>query len=490
MKRKRSMLKSALLSLLPVLLCQQISIGQAVVKDTIPLQHGAHRIGKRTDSAMARWRGYGLGQFIHWGLYAIPGGQWNGKEYNGAAEWIRSWNGIPNSTYDSLIYQFNPTKFDAAGWARTAKQMGARYVTITTKHHDGFCLWPSKFTNYTVASSPYKKDIIGPLVDAYNKEGIDVILYFSVMDWHHPGWRYSIKTPEDSIAFEGFKQFTRNQLLELLHLYPSVKGLWFDGTWDASWVKQAAFADDLEKEMRALVPGLIIGSRFRPDDLGKRHTDSNGRLIGDYEQGWERKLPKQIEDVHGNDWDCVMTIPPNQWGYKANWSNQYIKTPYDLTGMLMQAVSLGGNLVINFGPKGDGSIRKEEQDIAKALGSWLAVNKEAVYNVEYAGLPKPDYGYFTRKGNLLYLTVFNRSVNNIIRVPVPKNYGLHPQSARLLLNKQNLPLVTSDPGMDKDANLYYDITLPKTLVTDVPFVIEMTLEKNTGTSKKREDAKT
>lgn len=391
----------------------------------IQLKHGSHRVGKRTDEVMKKWRGYGLGQFIHWGLYAIPGGEWNGKQYNGAAEWIRSWNGIPKSTYDSLIYKFNPVNFNPTQWAEIAKQMGAKYVTITTKHHDGFCLWPSKYTNYTVANSPWKKDIMKPLVDAYDKAGIDVILYFSVMDWNHPGWRYDIKTKEDSVAFEGFKQFTRNQLLELLTLYPTAKGLWFDGTWDKSWVKQAAFADELETEMRKLRPGLIIGSRFRADENGKRHFDSNNVLMGDYEQGWERKLPNKIEDVHGNDWDCVMTVPENQWGYNKAWKG-HIKTVNELIEMTAKSVSLGGNFVLNFGPQGDGAIRKEEQQLAAGIGSWMKTNGEAIYNCEYAGLDKQDWGYFTKKtgSNKLYMIVFNVPVSGAYRIKLPAKMGI------------------------------------------------------------------
>jgi alpha-L-fucosidase len=394
-------------------------------KKTIELKHGSHRAGKRIDTIMEKWRGYGLGQFIHWGLYAIPGGEWNGKAYNGAAEWIRSWDGMPKSAYDSLIYKFNPTQFNAVAWAKTAKEMGARYVTITTKHHDGFCLWPSKYTKYTIANSPYKKDVIGPLVKAYNAEGIDVILYFSIMDWNNPNWRYDIKTKADSLAFEKFKTFTRNQLIELLTLYPTAKGLWFDGTWDKAWVKQAAFSDELEIEMRKLRPGLIIGSRFRADEYGKRHFDSNGVMMGDYEQGWERKIPNKIDDVQGNDWDCVMTVPENQWGYNKAWKG-HIKTVNELIEMTAKCVSLGGNFVLNFGPKGDGSIRQEELDLAAGIGSWMKVYSEAIYNCGYAGLEKQDWGVFTKKTNTnkLYMLVFNVPLSGDYHVTLPAKTGI------------------------------------------------------------------
>ncbi len=370
---------------------------------------------------MVKWRGYGLGQFIHWGLYSIPAGEWNGKPYNGAAEWIKSWDEVPKAAYDSLICKFNPVKFDAGAWAATAKQMGVRYVTITTKHHDGFCLWPSKYTSFTVVNSPYKKDIIGPLVKAYNKQGIDVILYFSVMDWHNTDWRYEIKTVDDSIAFERFKQFTRNQLIELLTKYPAAKGLWFDGTWDKSWVKQGAWADELEQELRKLHPGLIIGSRFHADEYGKRHFDSNNNLIGDYEQGWERKIPNTIADVHGNDWECVMTVPENMWGYNKTW-NGHIKTADELIEMLAKCVSLDGNFVLNFGPKPDGTIRQEELKLAKQIGDWMSVNKKAIYNCGYAGFDKQDWGYITKSREYAdknYMLIFNVPVSGALRIKIP-----------------------------------------------------------------------
>ncbi len=418
-------MKTQILKTLAILLFCQPLLAQEPVstggKKEIVLVHGSHRQGKRTDEAMSKWRGYRLGQFIHWGLYAIPGGEWNGKSYNGAAEWIRSWDGMPKSAYDSLIYKFNPTKFNPSAWAKTAKDMGVKYVTITTKHHDGFCLWPSKYTNYTIANSPYKKDIIGPLVKAYDAAGIDVVLYFSIMDWSNPNWRYDIKTEADSLAFNKFKDFTRNQLMELLKLYPQAKGFWFDGTWDKSWIKQAAFVDDLEKEIRALRPGIIIGSRWRPDDFGKRGMDSNGNPMGDYEQGWERKIPNKIEDVHGNDWECVMTVPENQWGYNKAWKG-HLKTVNELLEMEVKCVSLDGNFVLNFGPKGNGEIRKEEQDLAAGIGDWMRINSAAIYNCGYAGFDKQDWGYVTQKrddADKNYLLVFNVPVSNALRIKIP-----------------------------------------------------------------------
>ena len=463
----------------------------------IPLRHGSHQEGKRTDEYMQRWRESGLGQFIHWGVYAIPGGQWNGKTSTYAAEWFRTSGLITREEYDNLYKQFNPVKFNAVQWAKQAKQMGAKYMIFTTKHHDGFCMWPSKYTDYTIANTPYKNDIVKEIVDAYTAEGIDVHLYFSIIDWNHPGYQggaqitgndrlnwagyEAFKTEEQKERYETFKEFTRNQLIELLTNYPQIKGLWFDGSWDGAWMKEAAWTDALGAELREMHPGLIIGSRFRADEYGKRHFDSNGELIDDYNQTFERNLPNTLEDVKGYDWDCVMTIPENQWGYHRDWTLTYVKTPYDLIEMTVKANSLNGNFVINFGPDGEGNIRTEETRIAKGVGDWMAVNGEAVYGVEHSGLDKQDWGYSTKKGDKIYLTVFNKPMNNKVRVKVPRStkkdmlYVI--EDAQFLATKQKAAV--TDGGRDKSGAYYYDIDLPAKMMqkTTDPFVIVIKLKE-------------
>lgn len=279
-------------------------------------------------------------------------------------------------------------------------------------------------------------------------------------------------------------------MLELLKNYPTVKGLWFDGSWDQAWIKEAAYTDELEKELRKVHPGLIIGSRFRADENGKRHFDSNGKMMGDYEQGWERKLPASIEVLKGRDWDCVMTIPPNQWGYNADWKSSYIKTDYDLIQMLLHSVSLNGNLVINFGPDGKGAIRPEEGAIAAGIGEWMQQNAEAIYGAKYAGLPKPEYGYYTLKGNQLYLTVFNRPVNNQLRLAIPQSYGKGIQKAYFLVGGQALKIKKTNIGIDRDNNTYFDVTLPADFKTEKPFVVVLDLGESNGNNKNYGDAKT
>ena len=441
--------------------------GQApAAKPDVPLKYGATRLEKRQDDAMRKFRDNRLGAFIHWGLYAIPGGEWDGKVYRGAAEWLKSWAKVPSAEWLELMKQWNPTRFDARAWARMMKEMGARYVKITTKHHEGFCLWPSEYSPYTVAHTPYGKDILGELVKAFNDEGLDVHFYFSVMDWSHPDWRYDIKTPEDSVAFRRFLAFTDNQLRELATRYPTVKDFWFDGTWDASIKKNAWWTAHAETMLKELLPGVTINSRLRADDYGKRHFDSNGHLMGDYESGYERKLPDPVRDLRVTqwDWEACMTLPENQWGYHKDWSLSYVKTPVEVLDRIVHAVSMGGNMVVNFGPQADGDFRPEEKEMAEALGRWTARYGTCLYGCDYAGLPKQDWGYYTRRGDDVFMVVFNRPYSGWLTVKT--NKGQRATAAALL---DGTPLRVVETTSNE-----YNVAMPSTDPGE-PFVIRLTL---------------
>lgn len=452
-----------------------------------------------TKKSMDEFRQYGLGQFIHWGVYAIPGNEWEGvsaKEGAPASEWIRAWSGDTKpedweSIYDNLYKDFDPKDFNPKKWAKQAKEMGAKYVIFTTKHHDGFALWPTEYSDYNIMNSPYKKDIVKQVVDAYAEEDIDVFLYFSVMDWNHPNYRAAEpKTEKEKKEYDKFLEYTRNQLFELVNNYPKMKGLWFDGTWDPAWKASYKFAYNLEKELREKHPGLIIGSRFRNDEYGATEFDTNGELLGDYLQKYERKFPENIDSLKGNDFDVIMTIPPNGWGYMKDWSGLYTKTPDDLIKMLMKAKSMSGNFVLNLGPDGYGNFKDEENEIMKDIGDWVETNSEAIYGTEHANVPRSDYGYFTQKDKTLYLTVFNRPVNDIVRIAIDKETDEVPVSAALLKNNKDLEMKHSKIGLDLDKNTYFDIQLPEDFKTNQPFVIKIDLKEGHVDDRDLMDAKT
>lgn len=478
----------------------QAWLGKPITKKTdnrVDVKYGSLIKERRNDPAMQAFRDYGLGQYIHWGIYSMVGNEWNGAVNSGYSEWVRSWQGNNKpkdweSIYDNLYKQFNPKSFKPKEWAKQAKNMGVKYMIITTKHHDGFCLWPSEYSDYTVRETPYGKDILRDLVDAYVAEGIDIFFYFSIIDWHHKDYQAEIPTTKENVLrYENFKEFTRNQVFELLNKYPEVKGIWFDGSWDPAWVNQYKWSMQLEADIRELKPDMLIGSRMRNDEFGNRHFDANGDLIGDFEQGWERKLPANYGLLNGNDWDCIMTIPYNGWGYIKNWDTQvYIKTFHDLLKMMMQTVSMGGNFVLNFGPDKDGKMHPGEDKLANQFTEWMSVNSEAVYGVEHAKIEKVDYGYLTRNKDYLYLTVFNKPIDGLIRIPVDKNAKQVPQSAELLINKKQLAVKLTDIGLDLDKNYYYDILLPEKINSKDPFVIKIKMGVAQKTDNKLIDAKT
>lgn len=471
------------LSALALTLALSGSVFAQKKQQDIPLQFGASYFGKRQDEAMQKFRDNRLGEFIHWGLYSIPGGEWNGKVYGGAAEWLKVWANVPREDWLLLMKQWNPKKFNAKAWAKMAKQMGAKYVKITTKHHEGFCLWPSKTTKYTVANTPYKKDILGELVKAYNDEGIDVHFYYSFLDWSNPDYRSSIKTPEDSVVFARFMKFADEQLKELATRYPTVKDFWFDGTWDSSLRQNGWWTAHAEKMLKEMIPGVTVNSRLRADDKGKRHFDSNGHLMGDYESGYERRLPDPIKDLKVTEWDweACMTVPENQWGYHKDWSLSYVKTPIEVIDRIVHAVSMGGNMVVNFGPQADGDFRPEEKELAAALGNWMSKYGQCIYGCDYAGLEKQDWGYFTKgKQGEIYMVVFNQPYSQRLIVKTPKNTSIIEASV----------LTTSEEvKVTETAKNEYNVSVPMQNPGE-PYVIKLKMKYGKGTNGEYRDALT
>ncbi|WP_163325422.1 alpha-L-fucosidase [Draconibacterium mangrovi] len=439
------------------------------------VKYGQYNGLPRQDQAMKKWRENRFGQFIHWGLYAIPGGVWEGKTYSYAAEFLKSSAKISDETWDALANDFSIEKYDPKEWAKIAKNMGVKYVTITTKHHEGFCLWPSEYTEFDIENTPYKKDLLREFVDAYTAAGIDVNFYYSVLDWHHPDWRYDIENTEDEVAFERLKEYTQNQLVELVTRYPEVKGLWFDGTWDKSWKKNGLFSYELEKMLKDISPGLVVNSRMRADEYGARHFDSNGILMGDYESGYERRLPDpNNKEVLTRDWECCMTIPENQWGYHKDWTISHVKSPLELIEMLVQCTSQNGNFLLNFGPMGNGDIRKEEREVAKEIGAWMKQNSEAIYGCGPAGLVKQDWGFYTHndKTGKVFMTVFNNPVSGKYRVRLNKGQTL--QKASFINNQKEALKIEQISSTD-----YF--VVPEKVNSQQPFVIILEiLNKESG----------
>lgn len=435
----------------------------------------------RTDDDMERFRENRFGQFIHWGIYAIPGGVWKGVVYPGASEFLKTAAKISTKDWADIAKDFNPTKYNPKAWAKAAKAMGVKYATFTTKHHDGFCMWDTKYTDFNITNTTYKGDLVAEFVKAYNDEGIDVYLYYSILDWNHDGWRYKIESEDDKKAFETLKTFTRNQLVELLEKFPTVKGFWFDGTWDASWKDNGQFSYELEKELKALRPGLIVNSRMRADEFGARHFDSNGVMMGDYESGYERRLPSPYDKVVvTRDWEACMTIPENQWGYHAKW-NGHIKKPVELIEMLVRCVALNGNFLLNFGPTAQGDFRTEEANMMSEIGDWMDKYAAVIHGCGYAGLERQDWGYYTaptKKKGVVNMVVFNPPTSGQLRVKLDK--GVKIASAQFV-GEPKQGALKGEIKIEASVNGEFFVHIPKMYYAE-PFAIQLTIENADGTT--------
>lgn len=362
------------------------------------LRYGAQCREARQDEAIEEFRDRRLGQFVHFGLYALTAGSWQGREHEGAAEFLPKWAKISPEEWRGVADDFALPAFDPQEWATAAERMGARYVTITTKHHEGFCLWPSMYTDFHVGNTPYGKDLLGELIAAYTQHGIAVHLYYSVLDWDHPDWRYSVAEPDDAAAFDRYLDFAEAQLVELAERYPEVGGFWFDGTWDDSVRTNGGWTLKIENALKQLVPGAVINSRLRADENGARHFDSNGELMGDFESGYERRLPDPWDRaVTRRDWEACMTIAQHTWGYHAgDWATRTFKHPWELADMVAQCASQNGNILINIGPRGDGGLQQCETAVTDRLGDWVHRNGDAIHGTGHVdGWDYQSWGYLT-----------------------------------------------------------------------------------------------
>ena len=407
----------------------------------------------RTDAAMEEWRDSRFGQMIHWGIYSVPGGVYDGKKIDYAAEWIEVAGHIPTTVYDGYVKQFDPKNYDPKQWASLFKAEGVWYVVITTKHHDGFCLWPSKYTKFSIASTPYKKDLLKPLADAVRAQGMDIGFYYFIIDWNNPDYRAAIKNPDDTKAYARYLTFMKAQLTELLTEFGDIKILWFDGRWDPSYKNSPQIGKDLEAYLRQIKPGLIINSRVRAYDS-----------IADYESGYERKLPTTAPKT---DWETCMTIPPLTWGYHRDPGP--MKSPREIVEMLVRCASMNGNFLLNLGPKPDGTIRSEETERMAAIGKWMQTNGQSIYGTRGLSLTLPPGVYATQKGNQTYLHVFEWPKDGALKVA-----GLTsvPSHAALL----------SAPGSALPVTRGADNTLTITLPAAAPDTIASTVVLESGTA--------
>ena len=390
------------------------------------------------DARMAWWREARFGMFIHWGLYAIPAGEWNGEfvgqteESSGPiGEWIMFEAKIPVEEYEPLAEQFNPIAFDADAYVRLAKQAGMKYIVITSKHHDGFCLFDSKLTDYDIKRTPFKRDIIRELSDACHREGIKFCFYYSILDWHHPDYLprgEGSPRPWDTRSTEGadynkYLEYLKGQVSELLTNYGDVGVVWFDGGWEHK--PEEHKSEEIVAMIRELCPDIIINNRIKiPQDFDTP----------------EQKIPPT--GIPGRDWETCMTMN-NTWGFKKNDTDW--KSTEKLLRQLVDVASKGGNYLLNIGPMASGQIPYASIERLSAIGAWMDVNGESIHGTTASPFEELSWGRCTKKPGVLYLHVFDWPEDGRLVVPGLKN---KVKKAYLLADTKGSRLKVSRSGDD------------------------------------------
>lgn len=337
-----------------------------------------------------------FGMFIHWGPVSL-----RGEEIG----WSRD-KQIPKADYDQLYKEFNPVLFNADEWVKAAKDAGMKYLTITARHHDGFCLWPSAFTDYDIAATPYKKDIVGALAKACKKAGIQFCIYYSVLDWYHP--QYPIhsahnQTPDPAADMNKYIAFMKAQLKELLTNYDPYM-LWFDGAWEKPWTNE--MGKEMYAYLKSIKPNVIINNR-----LGKEMAGMEGRkidvtaMVGDYD------TPEQVVGKMNMalPWESCFTIC-HQWAWKPNDKMKPLK---ECLTILEKTAGGNGNLLFNVGPMPDGRIEARQVARLKEMGDWLQQNGAAVYSTWGGPFAPTDQYAATRKGNKVFIHILKTDTTQL-----------------------------------------------------------------------------
>ena len=334
-----------------------------------------------------------FGLFVHWGVYSV----------RGRAEWVLYNDKIQLSDYEKLPEFFNPIEFNAAEWVATVKNAGMKYITITSKHHDGFCMFDSKLTDWDIVDrTPYGKDVLKQLADECHKQGVKLFFYYSQLDWHNPDY-WPLGRTGDGLGkpaggnWQDYLDYQNGQLTELLTNYGEISGIWFDGWWDkedADWdlVKTYKVIHDLQ-------PACLI--------TNNRHE---APLPGEDFQAFEKDLPGQNTTGFGSNEIGALPMETcetmnHSWGF--NLTDHSYKSTHDLVQYLVKAAGNNANFLLNVGPMPNGKIQPEFVKTLGEIGDWMDVYGATIYGTRKGPVPQRNWGVTTMKGNTVYVHILN-----------------------------------------------------------------------------------
>ncbi len=342
--------------------------------------------------ALKQWQDMRFGLFIHWGPVSLKGTE---------IGWSRG-REVPREEYDQLYKEFNPVDFDATAWARLAKEAGMRYVIITSKHHDGFCIWDSKCTDYDIMASPFKRDILAELSTACKAEGLAFGTYHSILDWYQPDYNVNnaqggpgYTLPEgDKPDMDRYVAYMKEQLREIVTNYGPLQSMWFDGEWEDPWNRERGW--DLLRYCRELDPKMLVNNRVGKGRKGMEGVTKEG-YPGDYD------TPEQQVGAFNNTrpWETCMTIC-QQWAWKPD---DKLKSLKECIHTLVQTAGGDGNLLFNVGPMPNGEIEPRQVDRLREIGAWLAKNGESIYGTRGGPFLPAKWGCSTHRDNKIYVHV-------------------------------------------------------------------------------------
>jgi alpha-L-fucosidase len=381
-----------------------------------------------------------FGLFVHWGVYSQLG----------QGEWVMQNRSLPIGTYEWLASAFNPIRFDAREWVALAKAAGVRYITITSRHHDGFSMFATKATPYNIVDwTPYQRDPLKALADECRRQGLKLFFYYSQLDWHHPDYFPRGNTGKASGRPESgdwtrYLDFMNAQLTELLTNYGPLGGIWFDGMWDkpdAEWRLDRTYA-----LIHRLQPSaLIVPNHHQAPRQGEDVQTFEQDLPGANTAGFNTR------EIGALPLETSLTMN-GAWGF--NITDRNFKSVRDLIGYLVKAAGNDANLLLNVGPRPDGTIQPEAVERLKAVGEWLSVYGRSIYGTRAGPVAPQTWGVTTRRGTTVFVHVLDAAVTTLTLPPI----GARVSTAAMLATGDRVPVADAPAGLT--------ITLPAASPTD------------------------